>query len=149
MLFKTHLAIGAFLLLVFLPHVEYKWLFVPIVLIASIIPDVDNAFSTVGKTKIMRIIQWVTKHRGIIHSLSLCIVLSVLLSLIYPPLAFPFFLGYGAHLFSDSLTIDGIRPFWPLKADVKGKIRTGGKTEYVILIVLCVVDVILLVSMFA
>jgi len=148
MLFKTHFAIGVFFLLVFLPHVNYTLVFVPVILAASVIPDIDNAFSTVGKTKILRFLQWITKHRGFIHSMTACVILSLILTWIYPPLAFPFFLGYGIHLFADSLTIDGIKPFWPLKGETKWKIRVGGKIEYVIFIVFCVIDAILLIGMF-
>ena len=148
MLFKTHLAIGAFFALLLVPHVSNPLLFFPIVLIASVAPDVDSAFSTLGKNWYFRVLQWLTKHRGIFHSLSFCILLSIVLALIYPPLAFPVFLGYGVHLIADSFTIDGIRPFWPFGISINGRIKTSGRIEDTIFIILCVVDVIVLVSLF-
>jgi inner membrane protein len=147
MLFKTHLAVGVFMLLVFLPQVEHKWIFAPILLIASIIPDIDSGFSTVGKSKIFRVLQWFTNHRGFIHSFTICIIISVLLLIIYPIAVFPFFLGYGVHLLMDSFTVDGIRLFWPLQNSLNGKLTTGGKTEYLLLIIFVIVDVIMLVRM--
>lgn len=148
MLMKTHLTFGILLVLLFLPHSNYKFLFVPVLLIASIIPDIDTAFSTVGKSRFFRIIQWLTKHRGIIHSFSFCILISVLFSIFYPPLAFPFFLGYGLHLLMDSFTVDGIRPFWPLNKTLNGKIVTGGKIEYLLFVIFVIVDVVMFIGWF-
>ncbi|MBS3091349.1 metal-dependent hydrolase [Candidatus Pacearchaeota archaeon] len=145
---KTHLAIGVFLLALFLPHVNYEFIFLPVILIASILPDIDSAFSTVGKNRIFRFLQWVTKHRGVIHSFTLCLIISVIFAIIYPPLAFPFFLGYGIHLFVDSFTVDGIRPFWPWGATVNGKVRTGGSIEYLIFVIFCVIDVAMIINWF-
>lgn len=148
MLMKTHLAIGAFLVLIFLPNSNFKTIFIAITLLASIIPDIDTAFSTVGKSKFLRIIQWLTKHRGVFHSFTLCIIASIVLAYIFPPAAFPFFLGYGIHLFADSFTIDGISPFWPLRASASGKITTGGRIEYALFVFFCILDVIVFISWF-
>ena len=148
MLMKTHLAIGTFLVLVFLPHSNFKTIFLMITLLASIIPDIDTAFSTVGKSKFLRIIQWLTKHRGIFHSFTFCILVSIGIAYAFPPAAFPFFLGYGLHLFADSFTIDGIRPFWPLNLSASGKITTGGRIEYILFVFFSIFDVILFVSWF-
>lgn len=148
MLFKTHLALGVFLLLMFFPHSQYKLIFLSIILIASILPDVDTAFSTVGKNVIFRVLQWLTKHRGVIHSFTLCITVSFILAFIYPPAAFPFFLGYGIHLLMDSFTVDGIRPFWPLNDSLAGKITTGGRVEYLFFVIFVILDVILFISWF-
>lgn len=146
MLIKTHLVLVLFLMLVFLPHVTYKAVFFVVLLIASLIPDIDNAFSTLGKNRIFRILQWITKHRGVWHSLTFCIVISIVLTFVYPPSAFPFFLGYGMHLFVDSFTVEGIRPFWPLNSSISGKVTTGGKIEYLIFVMFSIFDVILLIS---
>ena len=148
MLIKTHLAVGVLLLLVFLPHSMYKLIFIPVILIASILPDIDTGFSTIGKHGVFRILQWFTKHRGIIHSFSLCIAISILFGIFYPPAAFPFFLGYGIHLLMDSFTVEGIRPFWPLNDGLNGKITTGGNMEYLLFVVFVIIDLILFIGWF-
>jgi|SRR3989338_1354070 len=148
MLLKTHLVLALFLVLLFLPSVHYKIVFVIVVMIASYIPDIDTAFSTLGKNKIFRVLQWITKHRGIWHSFTLCVLLSVLLTFVYPPAAFPFFLGYGMHLFADSFTVEGIRPFWPLRTSVNGKLATGGKIEYLLFVIFSILDIALVIRWF-
>jgi len=145
---RTHLAIGVFLLLMFLPQSNHKLVFFIVVLIASAIPDVDSGFSKVGKNWIFKILRWFTKHRGVIHSFSFCIVISFLFWAFYPPAAFPFFLGYGIHLLIDSFSVDGISPFWPLEAKLNGKLTTGGKAEYILFVFFVVLDVVVLISWF-
>ena len=49
MIMRTHLAIAIGLILYFLPHVSYRLVFVPVLLFASLIPDIDSAFSVLGK----------------------------------------------------------------------------------------------------
>ena len=65
-----------------------------------------------------------------------------------PVLALPFFLGYAMHLLTDSFTVEGIRPFWPFKSVSKGMLRVGGSIEQAIFIGFCIVDLVLLVSLF-
>ncbi|MCH7567882.1 MAG: metal-dependent hydrolase [Nanoarchaeota archaeon] len=148
MLMKTHLVIGAFAVVFFLPYVSHKLIFVPVVLIASLLPDIDSGFSTLGRRKIFRPLQFLTKHRGIIHSFTFCIAVSVLLAFYFPLIAFPFFLGYALHLLADSWTIEGIRPFWPLKDISRGKIRVGGTMEETVFIVFIILDAIFLIFLF-
>lgn len=135
MMGKTHLAIGIFLVLIFLTGMSNKIVFVTVALIASIIPDIDSAYSTVGKYKILRIFQFFVKHRGMIHSLTFCIIVSVLFSFFIPIIAFPFFLGYSSHLLADSLTPEGIMPFWPSKKTINGWIMTNSYIESIVFFV--------------
>ena len=144
---KTHLAIGVFLTLLLLPSVTHRVIFVPIVLLASLLPDIDSAYSTFGHKRIFRPLQLFVKHRGIIHSLTFCVFITALFAFLIPVLALPFFLGYGGHLLADSLTLDGIRPFWPLKKRASGKILTGGMIEQGIFIALIAANVLLVVSL--
>ncbi len=148
MLARTHLAIGAFLVILLLPHITYKWVYIPIVIIASLLPDIDTGFSTLGRKAYFRPVQWFTRHRGIWHSFTLCLLISLVLAAFVPVMALPFFLGYGFHLFADMFTIEGIRPFWPWSGESKGKIRTGGTIEKAIFVVFLIVDAALLVSWF-
>jgi len=76
------------------------------------------------------------------------IIFCFLLGILLPSLAFPVFLGYGIHLIGDSLTKDGIQPFWPLKKRIDGSIRTGGRIEDGVFISFVIIDVILIVRFF-
>lgn len=145
-MFKTHLAAGVFFALFFLSHVNNKLFFIPIVLIASLLPDIDMSHSFLGQSKLLRPLQWIVKHRGIFHSLTFCLLISIIFALFYPVLALPFFIGYASHLLTDSFTVEGIKPFWPLKKEITGSVRTGGRIESAIFLTLCLVDAVLLLG---
>ncbi len=145
---RTHIVIGLAVALYFLPHVTDKLIFVPIVLLTSLLPDVDSPNSYFGNRWFSKPVQWIFSHRGPIHSYTLCIALSAVLALFYPVLALPFFLGYSFHLASDSFTVTGIRPFWPLKMQVTGKLKTGGNVERGVFMTMIVVDLFLLFLQF-
>lgn len=142
------MAIGIFAIVFFLPHINNKLVFIPAVLIASLLPDVDNGFSTLGKSGLFRPLQWVSKHRGLFHTFTFCILISLVFALYVPVLAFGFFLGYSLHLLADSWTVEGIRPFWPLKGDLKGRVRVGGTVEQAVFMVFVILDIIFLVLLF-
>ena len=148
MIKKTHLAIGLVLGLLFLPHVSHKILFIPIILIASLVPDIDCAYSYLGHMKIFRPLQWFVRHRGLIHSFVFCVFICLICALFVPVIALPLFLGYFGHLFADSLCVEGILPFWPLKKTLSGKIRVGGSVEHGVFIGLVLVNIALFVSWF-
>ena len=142
MLLKTHLLVGLFFALLFLPT-EDKFIFLAIVLISSIIPDIDSRFSKIGKKKTFRILQFFVRHRGIVHSFTLLLIVSFIFVFIYPNFILPFFLGYGSHLLIDGLTRQGIRPFYPLRFKIKGVIRTGRRFETLVFVIFLIVDLIL------
>ena len=148
MLRRTHLAIGLAVMLYFLPHVNDKVIFIPILLISSLLPDIDSGFSFFGRKAIAKPIQFISSHRGFFHSYTFCIIASILLALFYPVFALPFFLGYSFHLLADSFTINGIKPFWPFRFSSSGNVRVGGKMEYVIFFVFIILDVFLLLFLF-
>ena len=143
MIWKTHLAIGIAVGFYFSQYMPNPLLFIPISIIASILPDIDSGFSYLGRKPIFRPVQWVTRHRGIFHSYTFCILLSLIISFFYPFLAFPFFIGYSFHLVADSFTIQGIKAFWPIKYISKGLIRTGGKIDKVLFFTFVIIDIIL------
>ena len=145
MFIKTHLAITAFAILLFIQHVSAKIPFVLIAFAATFLPDIDTAFSTLGKFKIFRFLQFLTKHRGMLHSFTFCIVISVLFAMFIPSIAFAFFLAYSLHLFADSFTIEGIKPFWPHDKTSSWKVRTGGRIETSIFVFFFLLDVLILV----
>jgi len=148
MIWKTHLAMGFAVSLYFASKVTYPFVFVPVVLFASLFPDIDSGFSYLGRKPIFKPVQMVSSHRGIVHSYTMAIFLSIVLAFIYPIVALPFFLGYSLHLFSDSFTPQGIRPFWPLKAASKGVVSVGGKIDKTLFYTFVFIDLVLLGSVF-
>lgn len=145
---KTHLAVGLALGLYFVPFVTQKILFIPLVLLASLLPDVDSTSSELGRRKIFRPMQVLFEHRGPLHSYTACILASILLTFLLPTFSLPLFLGYSFHLFLDSFTVMGIRPFWPLKFTSSGKVKSGGVVDRTLLWVFVVIDIFLLIKLF-
>ncbi len=143
MLIKTHLAITGFFVLLLLPFVSHKILFVILALVATYIPDIDLKDSKLGKKKIFRPLQIFVKHRGFFHSFSFLFLVTFVFVLFVPILALGFFLGYASHLFADSFTKDGIAPFYPWKRKSTGRIRTGGKVESSVFLVILILDLVL------
>ena len=148
MIKRTHLAIGLTVALYFLPFVTHKALFIPIILIASVLPDIDTINSNIGKKKIFRPVQYFLKHRGPLHSYTVLIILSTLLAYFYPSFALPFFLGYSLHLFADSFTVGGIRPFWPFKFNTSGIVKTGGVVDKSLFYTFAIINVFLFILLF-
>jgi len=148
MLLKTHLAISIFFILLLINSVESKLFFIIVALLSTYIPDIDSRYSTLGRKKINRILQWFTKHRGVIHSFTFLLLITLLLTLFFPVLALGFFLGYGLHLFADSFTSEGIRPFYPFKKRVRGPVKTGGRFEIMFLVGFVILDLFLFFQRF-
>jgi len=88
------------------------------------------------------------KGRGLIHTYTFCMGISIVLAFFYPVLALPFFLGYSFHLTLDAFSTEGIVPFWPLTKKTSGKVRTGGSVDAAIFYILLLVDFALLVKLF-
>ena len=145
MMMRTHLALVILAIMLFLPSVSSGFVFIFTTLIATLLPDIDSGFSSIGKMKPGRFIQFFVRHRGIFHSFTLCIIVSALFAIILPIFAFPFFLGYSMHLLADSFTVEGIRPFWPLKAGSSWKLRTGSKLETTFFICLVIIDFLIFI----
>jgi len=129
MLIRTHLAFSLFFILILLPFISSKIFFVAVALLATYIPDIDLKNSKLGKKKIFRPLQIFVKHRGFFHSFTFLFLITFLLLLFLPILSLGFFLGYSSHLFLDSFTPEGIKPFYPFKKKSAGKFKTGGKVE--------------------
>ncbi|MFH1326617.1 MAG: metal-dependent hydrolase [archaeon] len=146
MLIKTHLAITFAFILLFIDSVEYKLVFVVVAFIATYVPDIDSRYSTLGRKKINRILQLFTKHRGMIHSFTFLLSITFFLTLFWPVVAFGFFLGYSLHLFADSFTKEGIKPFYPNKIVSRGLVKTEGNLEITILVVFVVLDALLILQ---
>ena len=147
MLIRTHLAITLFAIILLIPNVKYGMIFGFVAVIATFIPDIDSRYSSIGRRRINRILQFFTKHRGITHSFLFLIFLTLILLWIFPKAALGFFLGYSLHLFADSFTPEGITPFHPIyKGKARGKVSTGGKLEIGIFAGFIIADIALFLS---
>ena len=148
MLIKTHLVITLFFVMLFLSFVENKIIFVVVALLATFIADVDHKHSMLGKKKIFRPLQFFIRHRTFFHSFLFLMFIILILILFIPVLAFPFFLGYGLHLFADSFTLRGIRPFYPMKGLAHGGLRTGSRRETMIFVIFLVLNIFMILLKF-
>ena len=148
MLLRTHLGFAILMIILFVEHVTEKWIFVGVVLVATILPDLDSGFSTWGRHMIFKPLQFFTAHRGILHSFTFAILISILLSIFFPVAAFGFFVGYSVHLISDSFTKEGVQAFWPLSGRSHGLIKSGGRVEDGLFILIMLADVLLFLIFF-
>ncbi|MCX6747055.1 MAG: metal-dependent hydrolase [Candidatus Pacearchaeota archaeon] len=148
MFFKTHLVIAFFFVLIFFQHIENPIIFLPVVFFATIIPDIDNRFSKIGHHKIFRIFNFFIRHRGVIHSFTFLAIISIFIFLFFKEILIPFTAAYSLHLILDGFTKKGIKPLYPLKKEMKWKIKTGGIIETVLFIIFFLVDLLLIAKKF-
>ena len=93
MLLRTHVMFAIFMILLFVSHVSDKFIFMIMVLVATVIPDLDSGFSSYGRHLIFRPLQFFVKHRGIIHSFTTAVVLSAFIAIWFPVASFGFFVA--------------------------------------------------------
>lgn len=138
MMWKTHLVVSLFLSqLLFQLFSINRGIFLLVFLFGSLVPDIDSARSFLGSR--VKVVGWLSTHRGIFHSLAMLILLTLLVWSILPQFALVFGLGYSVHLILDALTREGIAPFFPLKYRLRGWIRTNSVAEH-ILFVVCMIS---------
>ena len=110
--------------------------FLVLVLLGSILPDIDDGNSKIKKASgvLGSIISFMFKHRGILHSLIFVFFLFILISLWNSYYAWGLSIGYLSHLLSDSLTPMGIRIFYPFSSfKLRGPIKVGSTGEWIVL----------------
>ena len=145
MMFRTHLAFSFLISILIIDsfNIQNKVMFIVILLIASVLPDIDSYKSKLGRKikPISFLINIFLGHRGIFHSLFLLILISLIIAFINNEIAAAFFIGYLSHLILDSLTPEGVMFFYPFsKKRIKGIIRTSSLWEnifFFVFIILC------------
>jgi len=151
MLKRTHLVIALGVILYFLdvPQLRNKLIFTVVVLISSMLPDLEGVFagSAGNKGRFFRSVFYSEQKNGVLHSYTVCIIISIFLAMFYPIYAFSFFIGYSFHLFADSFTPQGIQAFWPHKSRSTGHITPGGRLEMMLFYVMLIVDFALLIKL--
>jgi inner membrane protein len=140
-MFKTHLLISLLLgLLTYQFFPINKFLFITIVLISGVLPDVDLQKSKLGKRirPISDIINFIFGHRGIFHSIFVLLFLFLVFysfGLTYYGIAL--LIGYLGHLLADSFSKEGINFLNPIsRFRIRGFMRVGGMLEYIIFIII-------------
>jgi len=141
MMYYTHLAFGLLVSLIALKFLAIKnqILFILIVLLFSILPDIDETRSKIGRKNklISKTINFAFGHRGLIHTIYIPLIIFLIFDLINFEIAIATLIGYFSHLFSDALTKRGIRPLYPLiNKRLNGPIRTGSLFEKILFLII-------------
>ncbi len=132
MLFKTHIAFALLISLYFFHYFTTPpILSILIILFASLIPDLDTINSKISKINPLRkLTKYIFKHRGMLHSLFTPILIYLIIYIIHKEIALLIAIGYTSHLFLDSFTKQGIKPFYPLtNLKFKGNTTTNSIIE--------------------
>ncbi|MFW6378591.1 MAG: metal-dependent hydrolase [Nanoarchaeota archaeon] len=145
---RTHLVAGLLIGLLIADHMVVSSVFHSTLLIlssvfGSLFPDIDTVRSILGKK--IRIVGWMSTHRGIFHSPLILIPMVLLLQLLSRPIAIGFLIGFLSHVALDMLTRQGIK-ILPGTKRVTGPLRTGGLTEHILLFALSVSCMLILIS---
>ncbi len=145
MIWITHVIFAALLVLLLKFPINLPWLAIPVAMMAALIPDIDHHNSKITNKGgfITRLISNFFNTRGIVHSLigalaffTIAYTSTVNLGL-NPGYAYAFGIGYGSHLFLDSLNPMGVawlRPF--TQSRLRGKIKTGSFFEVILLVLI-------------
>lgn len=145
MLFMTHLLLGIVFFLVLKGWIGSSVTVFLLVLLGSILPDIDVAHSKINQWSgiLGKWVAFFSKHRGVYHSLFLAVVLLSGLGYFWRwDYGLAFFIGYLAHLLGDGITIQGVQLFYPFSDwKIKGPIKTGGVLEMVLFLVMVVLVV--------
>ena len=141
MLFRTHIVFSLAVYFGLSYFLEMPVFVLFFVLLATVFVDVDIKNSRFGNHWFFRPLQFLTRHRGVLHSLVAGLSLSLIIGSVSLWAGFGFFVGYASHLFLDCLTKGGVRLFWPLKFKIKGFVRSGKIVEQVVFVVLLLGDI--------
>lgn len=152
MQFKTHVLFALLIAIIYTSifHNVNKFIFIPLVLIFSSLPDIDHPQSYIShKIPIFpRIINFFFKHRGFFHSIFPPIILGTILFYInFPNVAIALLVGYFAHLVGDAFTVQGINFLHPIfRFEIHGPIHTGSFSEFIIFIILIALNGFLIIK---
>lgn len=150
MMYYTHLAFG-FLTAVSLMNLfntGNRYIFLSLVLVGSLLPDLDHPDSKFGKKAgiLSKIIESVFGHRGLMHTFYIAAAIALLIYYIFrPAYGIAIFLGYMSHLVIDGFTKQGINFLHPLsKLHLSGFVETGSVIEKGIAILIVIASVMII-----
>ena len=136
-MFKTHLVFSilvALLILIFF-DIPNKIIFIFLIALSSSFPDIDSDKSKIGRKLplISKIINLIFGHRKFFHSVFIPLILFLALYTIGFYISLAIFIGYLTHLLGDSITNEGIMPFYPLsKFNISGLLKTNSILEFLL-----------------
>jgi inner membrane protein len=139
MRYYTHLAFGFLSGLIIMPFIAAdKIIFIALVLLGSILPDIDQPNSKISNNIpiLPRLISIFSKHRGVFHSLLFAVLIPGLLWIfIGYSYGIAVFTGYLSHLLIDAFTKQGINFLHPFaNMHLSGFIETGTFSELFVFI---------------
>jgi len=142
MLFFTHLLLGFVLFLFTKDFLQggNQIIFLILVLLGSILPDIDSEESKIHRWSgiVGRIVTFFSRHRGFFHAMFLYVFLAAVISYFLGAYyGLGLLIGYFAHLIGDMMTLDGVAPLYPFsKSRISGPVRVGGILEAVMVVIL-------------
>jgi inner membrane protein len=140
MLFRTHLLFSLLIGTLVLGFFDINpFLFVALVVLGGMLPDIDSSSSKINKIlKVTKPIAYVVKHRGIFHSIFIgSLFAGVIAFYVNNAMGIALLIGYLGHLLLDGLNYAGVNLIHPFqKLHISGFIETGTMTEHVITITL-------------
>lgn len=141
---KTHLITGAAFGAVAANQgfIEPSLLNTLIVVVASVLPDIDKKGTTASRKSILPF-HLLFKHRAFTHSLLGAALFIFLLNILVAGTWPAFVVGFLAHIISDMLTSHGIKLLWPLDISLRFPITcvTGSLSERVfatVMVLICI-----------
>lgn len=152
MMGRTHMAIGLLAGLALFPFFSQHWyIFIPLVVLGSLLPDVDHQNSKINR--MFPLTNWIPTffaHRGFFHSIFPAIIIYAgfhfaKLDIIGIPLA----IGYTSHLASDCFTRLGCNLLHPVSTfRIQGPVTTDGLMELLTLGGVLILDALIAVRHF-
>jgi inner membrane protein len=152
MMGRTHMAFGLLAGILLFTFFGAKWyVFIPLVVLGSLLPDVDHENSKINR--MLPVTRWIPvffKHRGFFHSVFPAIILfAVFHYLKLDIIGIPLAVGYLTHLASDCLTRLGCNLLHPVtNFRIQGPIMTDGLMEFITLAGIIVLDALLIIKHF-
>jgi inner membrane protein len=151
MRYYTHLAFSFLvgILLIEYLSISNQILFIALFMGFSLLPDIDKVQSKVSeKIKVVSfVIRFFLGHRGLMHSIWVPLIFYLTLFGFSMNIAIAISFGYLSHLLLDGLTPSGVKLLWPMKKKLKGFVRTGSLMEYLLFVLLIILDVYFLMSL--
>ena len=120
-------------------------IFFSLVVLASFLPDIDHPDSTFGKKikPISYLVKLLAGHRGVFHSMLVPLVLYMVMYLLNLQIyGSAILIGYLSHLLLDSFNHQGVAWLFPLPARIKGAVKSGGFTDFILFLIFLKLSII-------
>lgn len=150
-MYYTHFVFGILVSLMSLNFfsISNSLLFVLIILLFSVFPDIDLVESKIGKKNkpISKAINFIFGHRGLMHSIYIPLILFFIFYNTNNKVGIAILLGYFSHLFMDALTKEGIRPLRPIiNKRINWFFKTNSISEKILFLAITFIDLYLILK---